>query len=116
MRTQVFANSFIESRLLEVAPFCRERQSLPTPTYLMPKKWLSIPEQLANVTATSPNDWEDLDGPDSGVGVDYWYRNIRTGVEAYVNLDQDHLMISVNDQRVYDGEINFDEIHAYSTL
>ena len=31
-------------------------------------------EVLASVTNTSADDWESLDGPDCGVGVDYWYR------------------------------------------
>jgi len=39
--------------------------------------------------------WEDLDGPDNRVGVDYWYRNRTTGAEVYANLDQDYLTISV---------------------
>jgi len=33
---------------------------------------------------------EDLDGPDSGVGVgvDCWFQHRETGAEAYANLDQ----------------------------
>ena len=58
---------------------------------------------LASVTGTSTRDWQSLDGPDSRVGVDYWFRNRKTGQEAYLNLDQDHLTISVNGERVYDG-------------
>ena len=34
----------------------------------------SVLETLAPATNTSADDWEDLDGPDSGVGVDSWYR------------------------------------------
>ena len=60
-------------------------------------------EILASVTATSADDREDLDGPDSGVGVDYWYRHRTTGSEAYLNADQDHLTISVDGERVYNG-------------
>lgn len=62
-------------------------------------------EVLASVTHTSADDWEDLDGPESGVGVDYWYRHRGIGEEAYLNRDQDHLTISVAGQRVYDAEI-----------
>lgn len=69
----------------------------------MPQSSLTILEKLADVTGTLAKDWEDLDGPDSGVGVDYWYRHRTSGAEAYINLDQDHLMISVDDERVYDG-------------
>ncbi len=60
---------------------------------------------LTAVTGTVPEDWEDLEGPESGVGVDYWYRNKHTGAEAYANLDQDYLTISVDDQRVYAGPL-----------
>jgi hypothetical protein len=72
---------------------------------VMPDEIASPLEVLASVTNTSADDWESLDGPDSGVGVDYWYRHSGTGQEAYLNLDQDHLTISVGDQRIYDAEI-----------
>ena len=55
----------------------------------------SVLQKLAFLTHTHEEDWEDLDGPDSGVGVDYWFRHRTTGAEAYANLDQDHLTISV---------------------
>ena len=60
-------------------------------------------QQLAFLTHTHEDDWEDLDGPDSGVGVDYWFRHRTTGAEAYANLDQDHLTISVEGERVFDA-------------
>jgi hypothetical protein len=62
-------------------------------------------EVLASVTHTSADDWESLDGPDSGVGVDYWYHHRGTGKEAYLNLDQDHLTISVDEEKLYDEEV-----------
>ncbi len=55
------------------------------------------------LTGSILEDWEGLDGPDSGVGVDYWFRQRETGAEAYANLDQDHLTISVGGEKVYDG-------------
>ena len=58
---------------------------------------------LASVTGTRARDWQSLDGPDSRVGVDYWFRHRKTGQEAYVNLDQDHLTISVDGESVYNG-------------
>ena len=58
---------------------------------------------LASVTGTRARDWQSLDGPDSRVGVDYWFRNRKTGQEAYLNLDQDYLTISVDGERVYHG-------------
>ena len=60
---------------------------------------------LASVTNTSADEWEDMAGPDSGVGVDYWYRHRQTGAEAYFNLDQDHLTISVDGEKLYDAEL-----------
>lgn len=48
---------------------------------------------LCDATATGPDDWIAIDGPESGVGVDYWYRNKSTGAEAYVNDDQGHITI-----------------------
>ena len=63
----------------------------------------SIVKILAQVTGTAEDDWEYLDGPESGVGVDYWLRDRRSGAEAYANLDQDHLTISIGSERIYDG-------------
>ena len=60
-------------------------------------------EMLASITDSTLEDWQDLDGPRSRVGVDYWYRRRTTGAEAYANLDQDHLTISVGGEKVYDG-------------
>ena len=60
---------------------------------------------LASVTETSVGDWEDMAGPDSGVGVDFWYRHQGSGAEAYLNLDQDHLTIEVDGETLYDAEI-----------
>ncbi len=62
-------------------------------------------EILASVTRTSADDWEALAGPDSGVDVDYWYRHRGSGAEAYLNLDQDHLTISVGGEKLYDAEV-----------
>ena len=60
---------------------------------------------LALATSTSAEDWETFDGPNSGVGEDYWYSHRGTGEEAYLNMDQDHLIISVGEKRIYDAEI-----------
>ena len=71
----------------------------------MPNESASPLEVLATVTHTSADDWESLDGPDSGVGVDYWYRHRGSGAEAYLNLDQDYLTISVDGAKLYDAEV-----------
>jgi hypothetical protein len=66
-------------------------------------------ETLASVTGTVEADWETLSGPDSGVGVDFWYRHTPTGREAYLNLDQDHLTISVDGEKVFEGSVEAPE-------
>jgi hypothetical protein len=71
----------------------------------MPTQFASPLQVLASVTHTSADDWKTLDGPDSGVGVDYWYRHRGTGEEAYLNLDQGHLTIFVAGVGVYDADI-----------
>lgn len=37
---------------------------------------------------TNAADWEFIDGPASGVGVDYWLMNGKQSLEAYVCVDQ----------------------------
>jgi hypothetical protein len=71
----------------------------------MPNEHASPLQVLAWVTHTSPDGWEELDGPNSRVGIDLGYRNRQTGAEAYLNLDQGHLFISADDYRVYDAEL-----------
>lgn len=44
---------------------------------------------------TGLDGWEEAEGPDSGVGVDYWYVREASGHGAYVNLDQSNLTVSV---------------------
>jgi hypothetical protein len=82
------------------------RQStIPQLMAAVPNQFASPLEVLASVTDTSADDWESLDGPDSGVGIDYWYRHRGSGAEAYLNRDQDHLTISVDGQKLYDSEV-----------
>ena len=50
---------------------------------------------LAKETATDPEDWEEISGPDSGVGIDHWFVNRFTDEEAYVNEDQGEFSVSV---------------------
>ena len=69
----------------------------------------SVVEVLASITGSTLDDWETLDGPDIGVGVDYWFRHREGGAEAYANLDQDHLTISVGGEKVYDGPYHHPE-------
>jgi hypothetical protein len=52
--------------------------------------------QVAQKSGTFAKDWKVVDGPDSGSGVDYWFVNERTKLEAYVNVDQDAVSISIS--------------------
>ena len=70
----------------------------------MHNPFASVPQMLAWVTHTSAGDWEPLDGPDSGVGVDYRYRHGGTAEEAYLNLDQDHRTLAVDGERLFVAE------------
>ena len=45
---------------------------------------------------TGVSGWEETDGPDSGCGVDYWYR-AEGGLSAYANVDQSSVSLSVTD-------------------
>ncbi|MFZ5497281.1 MAG: hypothetical protein ACOZE5_18315 [Verrucomicrobiota bacterium] len=51
-------------------------------------------EALCAQTETQPEEWSEVDGPDSGCGVDHWYRHA-DGTEAYVNADQGEYTVSV---------------------
>jgi hypothetical protein len=45
--------------------------------------------------------WKEVNGPDSRVGLDYWYRAGRH--EANINVDQGHMTVSVDAEVVYAG-------------
>ena len=49
------------------------------------------------MTGTRDGEWEDVDGPDSGVGIDYWYVHAAGKLEAYINVDQSRVSISVTE-------------------
>ena len=53
---------------------------------------------IAEETGTNASSWELIDGPDSGTGIDYWVKNKDTGMEVYVNIDQEEVSISYSDQ------------------
>ena len=45
--------------------------------------------------------WKEVNGPDSRAGLDYWYRAGRH--EAYINVDQGHLTVSIDQEVVFEG-------------
>lgn len=63
------------------------------------------PLALSRILGGRPSSWESFDGPDSGVGVDYFYRN-KQGKEVYINLDQTHVTISDEEETHFSGEVH----------
>lgn len=54
-------------------------------------------DYLLKQTQTEKEDWEELDGPDSGVGTEFWFKNIHTSDEAYICIDQGEIVgFSIN--------------------
>lgn len=51
---------------------------------------------IAHHTKTKPEEWTEADGPDSGVGVDYWFVH-DDGTTCYVNYDQGHIVFELID-------------------
>ena len=54
-----------------------------------------IAQLLKRATGTSEG-WEEMEGPETGVGVEYWYYHAGSGYEAYVVDDQGHLTVEVS--------------------
>ena len=53
-------------------------------------------EMLADITGVESDNWEELGGPDSGCGLDYWFGSKDGTLEAYINVDQTYVSVSVN--------------------
>jgi hypothetical protein len=49
---------------------------------------MNLKRIAAELTYTRPQDWEDIEGPDSRVGLDYWLRHKTQGFTLYANCDQ----------------------------
>lgn len=58
---------------------------------------------VAVKSGTAPGNWNYFDGPTTGVGVEYWLRNVVHSLEAYVCDDQGELTIEINETP---GEFN----------
>lgn len=53
-----------------------------------------ILEAIVDETDTDYDDWEQISGPSTGVGIERWYVNIRTNQEVYGCDDQGDISIS----------------------
>jgi len=58
-----------------------------------------FPKLLEKVTGKK--NWKEINGPDSGCGLDYWYKSGKC--EAYINLDQGWITVSIDDEVVFEG-------------
>jgi len=68
---------------------------------------------IADLTGTASTEWVDTDGPDSRVGVSYWYVNQTHNLTAYISNDQQHVSIDISDHAggtVASAEIDLGEI------
>ncbi len=54
-------------------------------------------KKLCRETGTAEKDWTEIDGPETGVGVERWFRH-SDGREAYACDDNGHITIEVNEQ------------------
>ena len=69
---------------------------------------LDVAGLLAELSETDPSAWEEVEGPDSGCGIDYWYQHPEEG-EAHINVDQILLTITTRRGRSYRGNYQDDE-------
>jgi len=53
-------------------------------------------EAAARCTFTNPDEWEEDEGPETGVGVERWFWNPLHACKAYVCDDQGHLTVSID--------------------
>ncbi|MFA5419526.1 MAG: hypothetical protein WC341_13830 [Bacteroidales bacterium] len=60
---------------------------------------MSVKQEVAKETGTKARDWEFIDGPETGVGVEFWLRNSTTKQEAYYCDDQGSVSISVDEYK-----------------
>lgn len=52
---------------------------------------MDVLKLLEERTETPAAQWESIDGPETGTGVEYWYRNETAGLTAYICIDQGEL-------------------------
>lgn len=61
---------------------------------------------LAALTGTRAKAWHEEPGPESGCGLDYWYRHWSLGLH-YINVDQGEVKISncETDEVLFEGDL-----------
>jgi len=75
-----------------------------------------FPGLLAALTDTRRARWKEESGPDSGCGLDYWYKHPDYDL-VYINVDQGYVKISVcaTDEVLYEGMLSEDKIYGKFT-
>ena len=77
-----------------------------------------FPKMLKHLVGGKAKDWTELDGMDSGVGLDYFYSHDTLG-EVYINIDQNYMSISRTDpiteeeEGIWSGEIEDEEVKKF---
>ncbi len=57
----------------------------------------NVKKAVAEKTGTNVRDWQYIDGPTTGVGIEFWLHNNKTGVTVYYCDDQGNVSISVSE-------------------
>jgi hypothetical protein len=60
---------------------------------------------ILNVLSDFGKDWNFVNGPDTGVGNDYYLINSNND-EAYINVDQDYYVIEINGEQIDAGYLS----------
>ena len=55
---------------------------------------MTLLDHLCFETNTSQKDWEELDHPSSGIGIERWFKNKHTSEEYYLIDDQGFISCS----------------------
>jgi hypothetical protein len=79
-----------------------------------------FPALLARLTRTRADKWAECHGLPTGCGLDFYYAHGPSGMEAYVNVDQMHVSVSIMDKDGdevggHEGETHDEFLRQYVT-
>jgi hypothetical protein len=75
----------------------------------------TIFEQLCEETNTNPNEWEEMGGPETGIGIERWYYH-KDGQEAYTVDDEGIFTIEVTDPSGWVKPLHYEPLHGYNNI
>lgn len=58
---------------------------------------MKVQRDVAEYTGTAPDEWEFIDGPSTGVGVEHWLYNEMTDQTVYYVNDNGYITMSLVD-------------------